>query len=375
MVLRRRASEHSSSTRRACKLHVKHVIRVGTECSGMEPLPWVFKRLGLLDAFQLVFSCERDRHCRRLITQCMEAWGPESAQGDTKHIMFTDIMVRKPEHLPDHDIYVAGFPCQPFSAIGLREGVSDRHGRGRIITHIVAALQAKQPCGFILENVRGLVSSHRKTFDLILQKLRSIANNAYDVVWRIVNTVECGIPQNRERVYIVGVRKDLAKGNPPFTWPTPSATKPLASFLKDDAKDAIQREAAFKAKASPAAKRKLKQLLCKVRDASGNPRSTICPYVFDLDSSKPHMMKGRCPCITRTRGGSGFYLPSRVRRMTLGERLRLQGLPPAYLQRRQGISDRQLGMMIGNAMSGNVLAQLLSRLLPACGLAVCHSEP
>ena len=105
----RMGSEHSSSTRQTYKFHLKHpVIRVGTECSGMEPLPWVFKRLGLLDAFQLVFSCEKDRHCRRLITQCLHAWGPESAQGDIKHIMLTDIMVRNPKDLPDHDLYVVG---------------------------------------------------------------------------------------------------------------------------------------------------------------------------------------------------------------------------------------------------------------------------
>jgi DNA (cytosine-5)-methyltransferase 1 len=180
-----------------------------------------------LDAFQLVFSCEKDRHCRRLITQCLHAWGPESAQGDIKHIMLTDIMVRNPKDLPDHDLYVAGFPCQPFSAMmGLQEGVSDRHGRrGRVIRHVVAALQAKQPRAFMLENVRGLVTSHQKTFCRILQKLRSIGGNAYDISWRLVNTEEHGIPQHRERVYIVGVKKDLAKANPPFTWPTPCAPK------------------------------------------------------------------------------------------------------------------------------------------------------
>ena len=186
----RMGSEHSSSTRQTYKFHLKHpVIRVGSECSGMEPLPWVFKRLGLLDAFQLVFSCEKDRHCRRLITQCLHAWGPENAQCDIKHIMLTDIMVRNPRDLPDHDLYVAGFPCQPFSAMmGLQEGMSDRHGQGRIITHIVAALQAKQPRAFILENVRGLITSHQQTFYSILKKLRSIGGNAYDVSWLVVNT-------------------------------------------------------------------------------------------------------------------------------------------------------------------------------------------
>jgi site-specific DNA-cytosine methylase len=245
MVVRRRAAKgpgHSSSTRRTFKLHLKRpVIRVGTECSGMEPLPWVFKRIGLLGAFQLVFSCEKDRHCRRLITQCLQAWGPESAQGNTKHVMLTDITTRNPEHLPNHDLYVAGFPCQPFSPLGLREGVSDRRGRGRIIAHVVDALEAKQPTAFILENVRGLVSSHHKTFDYILQKLRSICGKAYKISWRVLNTEEFGVPQHRERVYIVGVKKDAAKGNPPFTWPTPMSPKPLASFLKNDDQGAMQR--------------------------------------------------------------------------------------------------------------------------------------
>ena len=356
--------------RQTRKFHLKcPVIRVGTECSGMEPLPWVFKRLGILDAFQLVFSCEKDPHCRRVISQCRHAWGPESAQGTTPHVMLEDIMTRNPEHLPDIDLYVAGFPCQPFSAMGLREGVSDRHGRGRIITHVVAALEAKQPKAFVLENVRGLVTSHPKTFRLILEKLRSIGGGAYKVSWRVLNTLDYGIPQNRERVYIVGVKTDQASGNPPFTWPKPISPKPLADFLKDDKADAMQREATFKANSSPATVKKLHALLRKIRADHENPRSTSCPYVFDLDGSKPHAMKGRCPCITRTRGASGFYLPSRGRRMTLGERLRLQGLPLVYLQHREGVSDRQLGMMIGNALSGNVIACLLSQLLPACGLA------
>ena len=110
-------------------------------------------------------------------------------------------------------------------------------------------------------------------------------------------------------------------------------------------------------------------LLKKVRATSGNPRSRCDPYVFDIEGSNPQANKGRCPCITRSRGGTGFYLPSRGRRMTLRERLRLQGLPETYLLHREDISDRQLGLMIGDAMSGNILERLLARILPACGLA------
>jgi len=254
--------------------------------------------------------------------------------------------------------------------MGLREGAGDRRGRGRIIKHIVAALSVKQPRVFILENVRGLVSTRRETFDHILQRLRSIGHGADAVSWRLLNTDQSGIPQNRERVYIIGIKKDiLGQGTRLFKWPKPIPPTPLANFLCDDVKGARKREAAFMAASSLQTSAKLRRLLLKVRAAGNNPRSTCCPYIFDLDGSTPHAMKGRCPCITRSRGGSGFYLPSRGRRLTLGERLRLQGLPLAYLRRREGVSDRQLGMTIGNAMSGNALARLLARLLPASGLA------
>jgi site-specific DNA-cytosine methylase len=194
--------------------------------------------------------------------------------------------------------------------LGLQEGVSDRHGRrGRVITHVVAALQAKQPRAFILENVPRLVTTHQKTFCRILQKLRSIGGNAYDISWRLVNTEEHGIPQHRERVYIVGVKKDLATGCPPFTWPAPPAPRPLAAFLTKDDGCAMQREATFKAGASPATRKKLKQLLRQVRVARGNPRSTVCPYVFDLDGNKPIAMKDRCPASPAHAGARASTYP------------------------------------------------------------------
>ena len=181
-----------------------------------------------------------------------------------------------------------------------------------------------------------------------------------------------GIPQIRQRVYIIGIQKALLRPTAPKLegiWPPARPPELLADFLDKDSKGAKEREMAFRAATTARIKKKLGQLLKKVRAAAGNPRSKRDPYVFDLDGTKPHAKKGRCPCITRSRGGSGFYLPSRGRRMTLKERLRLQGLPEAYLLHREGISDRQLGMMIGNAMSGNILERLLARILPACGLA------
>jgi len=78
--------------------------------------------------------------------------------------MLKDITRRHPAELPDHDLYVAGFPCQPFSTMGSRQGVRDKLGRGLLINHIIATLAAKRPRAFLLENVKGLVLQHRATF-------------------------------------------------------------------------------------------------------------------------------------------------------------------------------------------------------------------
>jgi len=90
--------------------------------------------------------------------------------------------------------------------------------------------------------------------------------------------------------------------------------------------------------------------------------------VVDMDGAKARWMLDVSPCLTRARAALGFYLPARGRRVTLAERFRLQGIPVRVLRCREGISDRQLGMMAGNALSVNVLERLLVRLLRACGL-------
>lgn len=349
------------------KLVPRNIIRVGTECSGMEPLPFVFRDLGLLGNFCLVFSCERDKHCRRLVRTCRRVWQPDSAQRRTKHLVFKDITKRDPKRLPEHDLYVAGFPCQPFSSMGKRQGVHDSQGRGLIIDHIVAALGAQRPRAFILENVSGLVREHGGTFRQILHCLRAIGPDQYHVSWRILNTAQHGVPQNRARVYIIGFKKRWANPQAPFRWPAPLPAVPLARFLDSDCR---RPRAEFRAASSARVRKLLRQALAIIRAGGGNPNSVRRPYVVDLDGSKVHVVRNKSPCITRARGGSGFFLPCRGRRMSLAERLRLQGLPADYLRCRQrsGVSKRQLGMMIGNAMSGNVLARILRRLLPASGL-------
>ena len=106
-----------------------------------------------------------------------------------------------------------------------------------------------------------------------------------------------------------------------------------------------------------------------MRQKGLDPRDLRCPMVVDIDASKPHWMHGRSPCLTRARVATGHYLLARGRRLTVKERLRLQGLPDRIHNLCRGhVSDRQLGAMIGNSLSLNAIKALLSKMPPACGL-------
>lgn len=102
--------------------------------------------------------------------------------------------------LPDFDVLVAGFPCQPFSIAGGRHGFAE--ARGTLFFDICRVLDAKKPRHFILENVKGLLSHDGgRTFRFILSTLTELG---YGVEWQVLNSKDFGVPQNRERVYLVG---------------------------------------------------------------------------------------------------------------------------------------------------------------------------
>ena len=332
-------------------------LRVVTECSGLEPLPYVLKQLGV--SFKMMSACDVSQPCRRLIRQC------HRGSDRPKHIL-RDILSRPASDLPDHDLDVAGFPCQPYSVMGKNRGCSDPRG-ARIVNAVLSALAAKQPKAFILENVKGLVNStHKPFFDKLVSHLRAIGDIRYHIAWRVFDTAHYGIPQHRERVYIVGIRKDVAtKWRWPHRW---AGTKTIRNLLEPPDECPRAAEERFLRTCSASNRRALRQAIAEIETQRIGRFDERVGIIIDIDGSKAHWMRGRCPCITRTRGASGFYVPCRGRRLTLKERLRLQGLPTDIIKHRDGITDRQLGQMIGNAMSGNVLCALVPRVLDAAAL-------
>jgi DNA (cytosine-5)-methyltransferase 1 len=122
-----------------------------------------------------------------------------------------DILTVGEKEIPEGDILTAGFPCQPFSNAGNRKGVHD--SRGMLYKECLRIIEDKIPKVIVFENVKGLLSTKyidgRNLAEVIVEDLSSIANVGYNVVSKLVNASDYGVPQNRQRVLFIGVRKDL----------------------------------------------------------------------------------------------------------------------------------------------------------------------
>ena len=122
-----------------------------------------------------------------------------------------DIRTVDEKEIPQGDILTAGFPCQPFSSAGSRKGVYD--SRGMLYKECLRIIQDKMPKVIVFENVRGLLSTKyidgRNLADVIVEDLSAMNEVGYNVGHKLLNASDYGVPQNRQRVFFVGVRKDL----------------------------------------------------------------------------------------------------------------------------------------------------------------------
>lgn len=149
-------------------------------------------RRGFEDAgFKCVFTSEINKHCKDVY---------EDNYGDRP---FGDITKIEPNEIPDFDILLGGFPCQPFSISGKKMGFEDT--RGTLFFDICQILKVKSPKLIVLENVKHLIHHDKgRTFKVILQ---SLADLGYNVTYKILNAKDFGLPQNRERIFIIGSKK------------------------------------------------------------------------------------------------------------------------------------------------------------------------
>lgn len=241
-----------------------------------------------------VFSCDFDLDSQK----SYKANFGEKPSDDITKIGETDI--------PDHDILLAGFPCQAFSICGDQKGFEDT--RGTLFFDIARILKAKKPQAFVLENVKQLVSHNQgKTFTRILETL---GNLGYQTHYKILNALDFGLPQKRERVFIVGFREPRD-----FFWNLPKTLmKPLSEVLEAGVA------------ANYFASEKIKQ----------NRLKSVENKIIKDDLTIWHENKGGnisplpYSCALRSGASYNYLLVNGERRLTEREMLRLQGFPEDY---------------------------------------------
>ena len=186
-------------------------IRVGTACGGWSSEIFALEHLKVKHAH--VFDCDKESAVHRLVQHLHKP-----------HIWYDDVTHDDFRTAPACDVFVAGFPCQPFSAAGLGRGMQDH--RGLVVLYVVRYIKERKPTTWILENVAGLFHQHLDMLLAIIEALTDITDDnslpCYSISWRILNArLHGGLPHNRERLFVVGTKKSVQKC--PLTWPSEAA--------------------------------------------------------------------------------------------------------------------------------------------------------
>jgi len=261
-----------------------------------------------------------------------------------------DIREVEAKDIPEHDLLVGGFPCQSFSVAGKRGGFADT--RGTLFFEIGRILKEKQPRLLLLENVKGLLSHDQgRTFGVILTTLDELG---YDVQWEVLNSKNFGVPQNRERVFIVGHLRGT---------PRPEVFPITREVTRDNQARHDEQSGS--------------QKFIKTRHLSQN--GTLISNMITLQASEvPHLIDNSYPNRVRVfegiaptvrdygSGGNKMPIVGGVRRLTPIECERLQGFPDNWTQYGADsklISNTQRYKMCGNAVTTNVVTAVIERLL------------
>jgi len=274
---------------------------------------------------------------------------------------YGDLMKINPDDLPDFDFMVGGFPCQTFSIIGTRCGLDDED-RGQVIYGLVKILKAKNIKYFILENVKGLINHDKgNTLKIVLELLD---NAGYKVYHEILNSIDFGVPQMRERIYFVGIRKDLIDDDFSYEFPKKSDTKiSIEECLIDD------EELIFDEK-TPAYQTFLKYLDNKYNSGKYKIEDLLSVdfKVIDTRQSDLRIYDKKTPTLRRGRHGILYVKNKKFRKLSGYESLVLQGFPKRYADSVKGkIASSKLLQQSGNAMTVNVIEEIGRTLMKAIG--------
>lgn len=275
---------------------------------------------------EAVFASEWDKHAQKMY---YDNFG---------EVPFGDINLIKPQDIPNHDILLAGFPCQPFSIAGKGLGFDDT--RGTLFFNIEEILREKKPRAFLLENVKRLTTHDGgNTLRVILSKLDSLG---YTVYHKVLNSLHFGLPQKRERIYIVGFANPID-----FRFPTPICRyKPLSDILEPE---------------NEVPEQYFVTLRLREKRYSSIKKTPPIPSIWHENiggniSALPYS------CALRATASYNYLLVNGERRLTGREMLRLQGFPDSF---KITIPYSQARKVAGNSVSVTVIEAIAEKMLDA----------
>ncbi|WP_437770494.1 DNA cytosine methyltransferase [Arthrobacter sp. KNU40] len=270
--------------------HEKPPLRFADLFAGIGGFHLAFDRAGAV----CVFAADNDTYARKTYETNFAATRPELF---AENRFAGDVRTIDTESMPDFDILCAGFPCQPFSIIGHRQGFEDT--RGTLFFDIARIIEAKQPTAFFLENVQGLLK-HDDGATFATMKSVIEDDLGYSLHYKIVRACDFGLPQLRPRLFMVGFRDP----DTPFEFPDPI---PLTTTMTDVLGGSVER-------------------------AIGR---TV-------------LVGGRGYRIGHSRNWDGYLLNGVVHRLTVTETAAMQGFPPDFTF---PVSTTQAMKQLGNAIA------------------------
>ena len=301
--------------------------------------------------FRVINYCEIDRYAAKAYSQI---------HGISEDYNLNDVCIVNPLLMDNVNLVTYGFPCQDISIAGKQKGFKDTEGnrtRSGLFFEALRIIEFLQPEYAIAENVKALTGKKfTAEFETVLTSLDKAGYNNY---WKVLNAKDFGVPQNRERVFIVSIRKDIDNGT--FTFPE---GRPLTLRVKDllepevDEKFYINSDRAKKLIEKITAVKKYNYLLEPINaEKDGTARTLKAQYI---KNSVANFEK------TGTHGATGVvntvHNVLRIRKLTPRECFRLMGFTDAEFDKIKGISNTQLYKMAGNSICVPVLEAIFRNL-------------
>ena len=289
------------------------------------------------------------------ITYEMQSWASKSQD----HISVDDVVElgeMQKRAIPEFDVLVAGFPCQPYSIAGLRQGLKDEKGRGQVFLSIIDILKKVRPKVFLLENVRGMLShDDGRTIEFMISELEKLGlkKSVYKVLKPTVlnSMTHGGVPQNRERVFIVGFRNDIDPTL--FSWPE-------AIPMEKSLRGILEKSNVAKKYYYTAAKYDCYSQIKKSVKSKNTAYQWRRTYVRENKS-------GVCPALTANMGSGGHNVPlvlvnDGIRKLTPLECARLQGFDKYNFKIPSELADASLYHQFGNSVTVPLIQRIAEQI-------------